>query len=567
MGVPRLFPWLTSTFKPAVRHFQQGQFIFHVDNLYIDAPSLLHGASQQVFNYGQAKRLIDPYKTWTMKAKIEQIYKLFFEGVVIIAQTVVPSKTLYIAIDGPAPLAKQAQQRQRRFVAAATRGGSETVFDSNSMTPGTIFMLELTKYVHTAIRKKINSTPGWRNINVVFSSPMVPGEGEHKVLNYIRSLPSHITEKESHCIVGPDGDLIMLALATHLPKIYLFREDQYTPGFHYLLDMGMVRKELPKFLGQSRILERSLDDVADDFILAGFFVGNDFLPKIQMFMFLEDGLELMLATVTTLAKRGIFLTSGGKIYHKGFTAFVEELARQEVVYIADQARIPPTDPRFKNVTLLQNMTTKGLKMGSYRKDYYKKAGIDVEDESQVKRLCMDYLRTNAWVFKYYVHGLPSWRHFYPWHYAPLMGDLLETMENATQKELESIYEFEPDTPSLPFVQLLSVLPPSSAHLLPVPFHKLFLENSVLSKAGFYPKTFEIDYEGKTKEHMGVALLPFVNIEEVIKAYTPIAAKLKNEYVRNSVGRPELFLYDASYTASYTSDYGNIPKMHVKKIVL
>ena len=58
-------------------------------------------------------------------------------------------------------------------------------FDSNSITPGTVFMDHLTKYIDWYIRKKISSNVKWRNLEVIFSNEKVPGEGEHKVLNFI----------------------------------------------------------------------------------------------------------------------------------------------------------------------------------------------------------------------------------------------------------------------------------------------------------------------------------------------------------------------------------------------
>ena len=69
MGVPRLLGWVLSTFPNAVKHFQQGEFVFHTDNLYIDAPSIIHNANQQVHNYGQAKRKLDPYKSLSPEEK------------------------------------------------------------------------------------------------------------------------------------------------------------------------------------------------------------------------------------------------------------------------------------------------------------------------------------------------------------------------------------------------------------------------------------------------------------------------------------------------------------------
>jgi 5'-3' exoribonuclease 1 len=589
MGVPRLYPFLIKMFgKQCLVRFQEGERTFTIDNLYLDSNPFLHEARQYVYNYGQNKRVTDYFRHLSPEQKRMKVFELYFDSVFMISQIIVPTKILNIAIDGPAPLAKQAQQRQRRFASALERGETgETFEDSNEITPGTIFMLELTKYVHTRIRKEMNNPKSpWKNIKVKFSPPTVPGEGEHKILQDIRD--SKNAMEESHCIFGPDGDLVMLTLAAHVPKMFLLRADQYNPGFYDFVDMGKVRRLLVEALYQGpgyTSHKRSLDDITNDFIILGFFVGNDFLPKIQMFMYLEDGLELMISTYASLSGGGTknTLSKGGVINHQSFTRFVEELARREHSYILDQATPKADrqgkflDPKFTNHTLLkhvkevqyaQGKTKKIFDLQGYRADYYAKAGIDVngeEGEESVKKICLDYLRDIAWVYEYYIIGLPSWRDFYAWHYAPLMYDLVQVMRDANESDLEYIYKFKKDKAPLPFVQLLSVLPPASSKLLPLPLQKLLLSpESQLVKLGYYPKEFKTDLEGKTKEHMGVVLLPFVDIEKVEKAYEVAAATMKNEYVRNSVGRAEIFEFDESYNARYASDYGNIENLHVRK---
>ena len=585
MGVPGLFLYILRI-VPRCRRSLDRKSRLTINHLYIDANPWLHTAAQKVHNYGQVKNIFDPYAKMEQTVKELKLLELFFEALKRLTEIITPDKSLYVAIDGPAPLAKQSQQRQRRFVAAKNRKPGK--FDSNSISPGTKFMLDVTLYLRTAIRKEANDpNSSWSKIPIHFSPATVPGEGEHKILDYIREQmaidPSFVND--THCICGPDGDLLMLALDTHLPKIFLFREDLGAVGAYDFIDMGMVREALVEVLGTSPAVAshiRTVDDASNDFTLLGFFVGNDFLPKIRMFLFLRDGLELMIKTyrnqVSGANREGPssrYLTFGNQISQDGFATFVETLARDEVQYIFDQISAEYEDPKLRNITLEQHIVStaegkmKRLDFPGYRKAYYAKADIsDVNDAGVsrgIEKMCIAYLRMIAWVYQYYITGLPSWQNFYAYGYAPLVTDLAKVLRSLKPKEFKKICMFEKDEPLLPFQQLLCILPPPSAELLPKPFRRLMLDaNSPIAEV--YPMDFTIDYEGQPKEHMGVVVLPFADVDQVKKYYQPIADSLQNVYVRNSVGQPEKFFYDPSYYASYTSRYGDIPNLKVRKVV-
>ena len=83
------------------------------------------------------------------------------------------TEIIYIAIDGPAPRMKMEQQRQRRLKSSKEK----KIWDTNQITPGTPFMKRLNLFIKKEMKKF--------KILTVFSDSNEPGEGEHKIMDFL----------------------------------------------------------------------------------------------------------------------------------------------------------------------------------------------------------------------------------------------------------------------------------------------------------------------------------------------------------------------------------------------
>jgi 5'-3' exoribonuclease 2 len=325
------------------------------DNLYLDMNGIIHPCTH-------------PENRPAPKTE-EEMFVLIFEYIDRLFSIVRPRRVLYMAIDGVAPRAKMNQQRSRRFRAAKEaiekeeeinkirdklesdgiplppRKKDEEKFDSNCITPGTPFMDRLAIALRYYVHQKISSDPSWANIQVILSDANVPGEGEHKIMDFIRrqrASPSH-DPNTVHCLCGADADLIMLGLATHEVNFNILREE-FVPNQprpcelchqygHELKDcQGLAKDEVSEYQadpldretnfifirlpvlreylevdlsdGMSNLpFEFDLERAIDDWVFMCFFVGNDFLPHLPSLEIRENAIDRLIRLYKNMVRQ------------------------------------------------------------------------------------------------------------------------------------------------------------------------------------------------------------------------------------------------------------------------
>ncbi|KAF8910440.1 XRN 5'-3' exonuclease N-terminus-domain-containing protein [Gymnopilus junonius] len=334
---------------PLTSQLIQENKIPEFDNLYLDFNGIIHNCSHP--NDEDAH----------FRLSEEQIFTSIFAYVDHLFGKIKPKKLFFMAVDGVAPRAKMNQQRSRRFRTAkeakevrekAEAKGEklpeEKAFDSNCITPGTPFMARLSEQLRYFVNKKITEDSNWRNIEVVLSGHEVPGEGEHKIMEYIRlsrAQPDY-NPNIRHCLYGLDADLIMLGLLSHDPHFCLLREEvKFGPASRkkssnslesinfYLLHLSLMREYLDlEFRDIEPVLpfEYSLERVLDDFILLAVFVGNDFLPNLPDLHIHENGLEKLFDVYKkVLPAMGGYINENGTIDTKRLQMVLNEMAEWE----------------------------------------------------------------------------------------------------------------------------------------------------------------------------------------------------------------------------------------------
>lgn len=211
-------------------------------------------------------------------------------------------------------------------------------------------MAKLSQQLRYFVNKKVSEDTEWQGCEIVLSGHEVPGEGEHKIMEYIRNAKAqpNYNPNVRHCLYGLDADLIMLGLLSHDPHFCLLREEvtfgrasktkskELEHQNFYLLHLCIVREYLElefQELKRDGALEFpfDLERVIDDFILMAFFVGNDFLPNLPGLHINEGALANMFGIYKrVIPKCQGYINENGVINMHRLQSLLDELSKLEL---------------------------------------------------------------------------------------------------------------------------------------------------------------------------------------------------------------------------------------------
>ncbi|KAI0557848.1 5'-3' exoribonuclease [Gracilaria domingensis] len=538
-----------------------------------------------------------------------------------------------MAIDGVAPRAKMNQQRSRRFRSAKERADEHErlmaedplyaaadldPFDSNCITPGTHFMQQLTLALKYFVANKITTDAVWANIQVVLSGAEAPGEGEHKIMQYIRAMreADQLPPNTRHCVYGLDADLIMLALVTHEPHFFILREkvdytfwrkkrgprqattlDMTVFGEFELLSIGVLREYLVEDLGSdnnSKLPFFDIERLTDDFVFILMLIGNDFLPNLPTLDIADGTLDVLLHLYKRMLPIfGGYLTHQGTIIPYRLEFFLAKLGllEQDVLKAKKELEDKSLDSRSRRAAMrgktfanvdLDILFGFHLMDPGLLQEPFTRSMIRAESEALRERLKssrLPQMKEAYYASKFgqpmspdgldslsrrYVEGI-SWTlkyytegcRMWRWFYPYHYAPLASDVTNIAAVLNAFDNSITRQNPFRPLEQLMSVLPPKSAWCLPKPYRQL-MTNAASPIRDFYPESFETDMNGKRNDWEAVVLLPFVDEERLLAAIRsiPLSEINEEERKRNELGPSLVYSRSKSSVEDVPSPFGS-----------
>lgn len=449
MGVPGFFKWLLEKERKN-KNLIRNSINKKIKYLMLDTNCLLHPCINHVID--KIKNNPNVYTGYDRNKVELEVWQLITRRIDEMINKLKP-EIIYIAIDGVVPMSKILQQRQRRHRYYYDNSQNEICnniypISSIELTPGTEYMerihLNMINYL-----KNINKKKGSK-IKYIYSSYHIEGEGEHKILRYIKN---NIKSNDTIVIYGLDADLLFLALSAMITNdtldLYIMREkpifdnkdvnlDDVNTDYNFV-EIRELYNVITATTNKSINTNNTVIGIpVPDFIVICYLIGNDFMPHLLTITFKKRGLDKLISAYENVVKK---IGDNKTIVEKDKEGikyvinydFLYELFI-EIEYTERNIWRPHSTPTHSNrpCPASSTISNKGVIVeekiefkddNEYYNNYLGTNELIISKNTK-KHIVLKYIEGIEWCMNYYLNNTNSWSWGYPYAIAPLIKDII-----------------------------------------------------------------------------------------------------------------------------------------------
>lgn len=426
MGVPGLYKFLKQEFKNSkLQIIYQQKILQYIDYIYIDLNAYIYTSYHEILKKTN-NHTFDKHEF-----ENDIIVNLIANLHLIIENLQPIHQQIYLCIDGLVPLGKIIHQRNRRY--RNKLHSNNELWSTSNISPGTPFMSKLESALQNDVILSLD--------NICIDTSLNKGEGEHKIVHYIKQ--NYLKNKErtlKHVILGDDADIVHLTLYLDVycksHQFFIQRMNQewiHIENLHNALNNLLIEKPKNEYF-------------IIDFIFISMFLGNDFLPRIPSLSIYRNGIQILLQIYNQCLHKNKYFSivkynqqkNKIDIDNTALQLFLQKLNIREKSDLQNQHEFFQT--RFFKLPFHKRNNKQFLEENMYlhkiqypltgdlfyfkNKKRYKNKFLYGQKNENIEEL---YLNTVLWTMKYYLGQPVSWNHYYSKHHAPFISDIFDKL--------------------------------------------------------------------------------------------------------------------------------------------
>lgn len=292
-------------------------------------------------------------------------------------------------------------------------------------------------------------------VNLQINDDTVSGEGEYKIINYIRTY-SNLFSNKKITIYSPDSDMILLC--SILPNdIDIIRFDQQK-NQDFILSTEIFKLLITEYISDNKKINQN---IIDDIIFIFTIFGDDFLPKLEAIQ-VNNHYEKVLDIYKKIHKDNkniIYIDNNEKkINLKQLQAFFNELQKLEIPNLLEMFKIKNTNITLDTIKTKEYIRNKKSSfnddpldnkiINSFNKDVHDSNYL--EEKYSVKfylypkntfynkylinpqNAVKEYINGLSWIFNYYFNNKLNYNWYYPYEKTPYIEDINKYLDTLTE---------------------------------------------------------------------------------------------------------------------------------------